>query len=160
MNNLSRLFGKHLKDDFYAFPQANVLAALSEKEIKKAKVGFRGKYMIKTARQILEKGGCKVYFQSLESHKSEEIHKKLKELPGVGNKIADCVLLFAFNRLERVPIDVWTRRILKHAFDINLQSKYTNLQNDAQNIFGKYSGYAFSFLFEYVRKYGKQSLSA
>ncbi len=147
IEKLSELFGEKFTDEYYAFPSIEKLATLNEDEIRCAGVGFRGKYMIQTAKRILTGD----LLNELNREDSKIAHEKLTELPGVGDKIADCVLLFAYNRYERVPIDVWTRKVFCKFYGCTPKAKYEDLQNLAYDLYGEYAGYAFSYLFEAMR---------
>lgn len=147
MDNLSRMFGEQIFKNFYTFPEIGTLAELTEEQIKEAKVGFRGKYMIRSAKMLMQDN----ILETLSQKDSDEAHENLKGLPGVGDKIADCVLLFALNRLERVPIDVWTKRILKKLYSFDPSDKYQVLQDRIYSLHEDFAGYAFSFLFEAAR---------
>jgi N-glycosylase/DNA lyase len=152
------MFGKRINQEFCQFPSLERIANLSEAQIKKAKVGFRGKYMIDTSKKLLKKSQKgEEFFSRLEKLDSSHAHKELKNFYGVGDKIADCFLLFSFHRLERVPIDVWTKRILQDMYSLDPDKKYSTLQDKIYQIHGEYSGYAFSFLFEYIRNNGERS---
>ena len=95
---------------------------------------------------------------------------ELLHLPGVGNKVADCVLLFSLEKLEAFPVDVWIKRVVQmyyaNCFDAtfidklsektSLSSKaYNRIGSFARDYFGKYAGYAQEYLFHFIRS--KQS---
>lgn len=148
VDTLSMMFGERVSEDYYKFPDVDVLAGLTEEEIKKAGVGFRGKYMISTSQELVKNN----ILDKISELEGNVAHDRLKEFHGVGDKIADCVLLFAYNRLDRVPIDVWTRRIFEKYYSRSCKDKYEELHECASALHGKYAGYAFSFLFEAIRK--------
>jgi len=87
----------------------------------------------------------------------------LRSLPGVGPKVADCVSLFAFDKLEAFPIDVWIRRVIYHIRGAGIPgtkdgtekpltvSEYTELSSFARRHYGKFAGYAQEYLFYYIR---------
>ena len=77
-----------------------------------------------------------------------EAQKKLRELDGVGPKVADCVLLFAFEKLEAVPVDVWIERILRTKY-LGGEKKlaYAKAGAYAREHFGMFAGYAQEYLF-------------
>lgn len=151
--NLANLFGKQITDKYFSLPEPEILAGLSEGEIMKAKVGYRGKYLIETADMLLNSN----LLSKIEEKKDTEAVNSLVQLPGVGKKVADCVLLFGFGRLNRVPIDVWIKRILVNLYGIDDNMKYDEMEDFAEKRLGKYAGYASHFLFEAARA-GKLSL--
>lgn len=148
IGKLSQMFGSEIASDFYSFPEPERIAGLSEKEIKKAGVGFRGKYMIEASKRVLENPDL---LNDIGVVDSSDARERLTGIPGVGDKISDCILLFGYNRIDRVPIDVWTRRIFTNLYGKDEKAKYEDLQNFAYEKFGQYAGYAFSFLFEEAR---------
>lgn len=148
VENLACLFGTQIGDQFSAFPDVKALADLSEEEIMKAKVGYRGKFIIETAGQLLKRD----ILNEVDGSKDEKAVELLTSLSGVGNKVADCVLLFAYNRFNRVPIDVWMKRILIKLYGQSEKAGYEKLEKFSQITFGKYAGYASHFLFELARK--------
>lgn len=150
IENLSKLFGEKIYGQYYKFPSADVLASLKEDEIMRAGVGYRGKYIIETSK-ILLNGNL---LNDVEKFSDEKAVEKLTALPGVGRKVADCVLLFSYHRLNRVPIDVWMKRILVNLYGRKNNAKYQDLENFSEKCFGKYAGYAAHFLFEDARKGG------
>ncbi|MBN1618725.1 hypothetical protein JW887_05305 [Candidatus Dojkabacteria bacterium] len=145
---MSQLFGTKLWKNFYAFPSLDKLATISEDEIRKAKVGFRGKYMLSAAQKINSYSNI----TNLKEYEPLLLRNQLKTFHGVGDKIADCVMLFSFNHLDRMPIDVWTRKVFNKLYNLNEKAKYDEVHDFAISKFGKYAGYAGSFLFEAARK--------
>ncbi|MDU3125391.1 MAG: 8-oxoguanine DNA glycosylase, partial [Finegoldia magna] len=82
---------------------------------------------------------------------NEELRKELIKLPGVGPKVADCIMLFSYNRHSTFPVDVWIKRVMEYLFikeetNKNLIAKY------ADDLFGDYAGYAQQYLFYYGRE--------
>jgi len=73
------------------------------------------------------------------------------ELPGVGPKVADCILLFAFGRTEVFPVDVWIKRVMEDLYIKETVSK-NQISTYAKNIFGDSAGYAQQYLFYYGRE--------
>ncbi len=74
--------------------------------------------------------------------------QKLLAYPGVGKKVADCILLFAFHHFEAVPVDVWIERIMQqHFLTRDLRLPYDRIADAARDIFGPYAGYAQEYLF-------------
>jgi N-glycosylase/DNA lyase len=78
-----------------------------------------------------------------------ELRKKLMELPGVGEKVADCVSLFGFGKLESFPIDVWMERALARLY--GRRGSYLRLREFAQERFGQYAGYAQEYIYHNER---------
>ena len=83
----------------------------------------------------------------------ENLRRDLVELPGVGEKVADCVSLFGFGRLESFPIDVWMERALKRLY--GQKGSYSKLRHFAADRFGKYAGYAQEYIYHNERMRGR-----
>lgn len=148
---------------FYAFPTPEVLANASLDELERCKLGFRAKRVQETARIVNSK---KIDFKALRRLDYEMAKDVLVQLPGVGNKAADCVLLFSMEKLEAFPLDVWMKRIVEthyaDHFDETFIKKvshrkslskkeYVEVSMFARNYFGKYAGYAQEYLFHFAR---------
>ena len=111
-----------------------------------ARVGFRDKRIVEASRMIYEgqlDGASKL--------DTEELRKKLIELPGVGPKVADCILLFAYHRRETFPVDVWIKRVMETLF-IKKEVPKKQVDDYARKYFGKNAGYAQQYLFYYGRE--------
>jgi N-glycosylase/DNA lyase len=166
VNNLSKQFGSEMTFDdyrFYAFPGPDSLANASVTELARCKLGFRAKNVQQAARQV-ENGS--ISFDELESMRYEAAKHELLKLPGIGSKVADCVLLFSLNKLEAFPVDVWIKRTIlnnyhEHFDDTFIQkastkksstsSEYRRISSFARGYFGEYAGYAQQYLFHNER---------
>lgn len=149
INKLSEQFGKKLVLDYaisHTFPTSKQLANTTEKELRKTGMGFRAKYVLKIAKIIERKN----FLEGLKKLDYIEAKNKLMALPGVGHKIADCVLLYSLDKLEAFPIDRWVRRIMHELyFDKKVSDEI--IGRFARDYFGKYAGYAQLYLFYYKR---------
>lgn len=129
----------------HTFPQPEQLARAGESELRNLGLGFRAPYVAETAR-IVAGGGLDL--ESLRLLSYVEAKEQLMELPGVGPKIADCVLLHSLDKLEAFPIDVWVRRALSEwYFPTEKPPPDRTLVTWAQEHFGLYAGYAQLYLF-------------
>lgn len=132
------------------FPDPCVLASCSEQELRDCLAGYRAPYLIKTAKYISTHPD---FLPSIAQMSYLDAKRALMVLSGVGPKVADCVLLFAFERLEAVPIDIRIRSIIEHQYApiIKFQKtgrySYDDLSLFCQEYFGPYAGYAQQFLF-------------
>ncbi|MGA2681372.1 MAG: DNA glycosylase [Candidatus Bathyarchaeia archaeon] len=148
---------------FYIFPTVESLSAASENGLKECGLGYRAKYVQATARKIRED---KINLDGLKSLPYLDARKALVEFPGVGLKVADCVLLFSLEKTEGFPVDVWIKRVLlthyAKEFPDELvkklsahpslsNSEYEKLNSFGRSYFGKYAGYAQEYLFHYER---------
>ena len=141
-----RKIGDHL---VYAFPSARRLAQASEKELLECKLGYRAKNLRGTAR-LVSSGHADLEAWSALS--DSELQKQLCVLPGVGPKIANCVMLFAYERLRAFPIDVWIERVLRqHYFSRRRKMTAQRLRQFSETYFGEHGGYAQQYLFHHAR---------
>lgn len=139
--------GEPLADGSHALPTWEAIAAAGEERLRAAKLGYRARYIHQTARFLAENPG---WLAVTEAAPTDEARIRLLELPGVGRKIADCVLLFGAGRLEAFPIDTWVEKILIRAY--GLQSwKLNQLQDFARIHYGDAAGYAQQYLFAAAR---------
>lgn len=148
IENLAEKYGTKMFCDnkiFYSFPQSGTIAAASVCDIRSCKVGYRDAYICGAAAMASENPGWQDAVRSLSY---PEAQKKLCELNGVGPKVADCVLLFAFEKFEAVPVDVWIERILRTKY-VGGEKKpaYAKAGAYAREHFGKFAGYAQEYLF-------------
>ena len=106
---LCRLFGQALPCGGHAFPAPEALAALEPEALAEVKTGYRAPYILDAARQVTE---GRIDLAALKSWPAGEIHKALLQIHGVGPKVADCVLLYGFGKVESYPMDVWMKRVM------------------------------------------------
>ena len=139
--------GNPLEDGSYTLPDWGSIANAGEQRLRSAKLGYRAKYIYKTALFLAERPG---WLEGTEAAPTQEARARLMELPGVGRKIADCTLLFGAGRLEAFPIDTWVGKILTRAYQLE-GLKQTQLQNFARIHFGTAAGYAQQYLFAAAR---------
>ncbi|MGB0408400.1 MAG: DNA-3-methyladenine glycosylase family protein [Opitutales bacterium] len=139
--------GEQLADGSHALPSWAQLAALGEDRLREAKLGYRARYIHQTALILAERGD---YLESVRTAPTEEARELLLQLPGVGRKIADCVLLFGAGRLEAFPIDTWVQKILTQAYGLN-NLKAEQLLDFARIHFGPSAGLAQQYLFAAAR---------
>lgn len=138
----------------YAFPTPDRLAQLSEADLRACKMGFRAPYLLQAARAVAE---GRINLAQLRGLSVDDARIELLRLAGVGRKIADCVLLFAYGFPEAFPVDVWIMKGLKQLYFPNRRVKPRKLQEFAQTHFGPHSGYAQQYLFHYLRNHWKPS---
>jgi len=146
--------GPAVEGPAHTFPSATKLATLTEADLRGCKMGFRAPYLLETAR-IIAKGTLKL--EELQGLPVEAARLKLIELPGVGRKIADCVLLFAYGFQSAFPVDVWILKALRQLYFPRRQVKMKKLHGFAANHFGPWGGYAQQYLFHYMRTNSRAS---
>jgi N-glycosylase/DNA lyase len=160
LENISKKFGKKIKfqnQEFFLFPNPKKLAKISINEITSCGVGYRAKF-IKEAAKIIDKK--EIDFDYLKKCDYQDAKKNMCQIPGVGNKVADCGLLFSLDKLEAVPLDRWIIRILgkyyAKKFEMGTKTitekQYNILHKKIVNHFGPFAGYSQQFLFKMERE--------
>jgi N-glycosylase/DNA lyase len=131
----------------YAFPTAEQIANASEAGLRACKMGFRAPNLLATAKRV---AAGEIDLGALASD-CETARTALVQLPGVGEKIANCVLLFAYGFQEAFPVDVWVRKALLQLYFPRRRPSPQRLMNFTRTYFGSNSGYAQQYLFHYMR---------
>ena len=160
LEKISQKFGDRVEfenQEFFLFPKPEKLAKASINEIKSCGVGYRAKFIKDASITTVLK---KIDFESLKKSNYQDAKKEICKIPGVGNKVADCVLLFSLNKLESFPLDRWMIRILEKYYSNKFQietktitkKQYEILHEKIVNHFGPYAGYAQQFLFKMERE--------
>jgi N-glycosylase/DNA lyase len=136
----------------FTFPSAERIAALTEPELRACALGYRAKNLLGTARRV---ASGEANLEKWSKLPDETLRERLCELPGVGAKVANCVMLFAYERLRAFPIDVWIERVLRQQY-FPRKRKLTGqqLRDFCDRYFGEHGGYAQQYLFHHARKGG------
>jgi N-glycosylase/DNA lyase len=148
---LRRRFGNRRKVSdhvVYTFPRAQRIARATENDLRECALGYRAKNLLTSAR-LVSSGECDLESWSVLS--DPDLREKLCSLPGVGAKIANCVMLFAYERLRAFPIDVWIERILKQQYFPRKKITEPRLREFSETYFGEHGGYAQQYLFHHAR---------
>lgn len=135
----------------WSFPNAERLAACTEADLRGCKMGFRAPYLLHTARMVT---GGEVDLERLRQMDLDTAREELIRFPGVGRKIADCVLLFAYGFPGAFPVDVWVLRALRELYFPRRRATPQRILNFTRNHFGPHAGYAQQYLFHYMRTMG------
>jgi len=144
----------------YAYPTPESLAQAGEAALRECRLGYRAKSLHLAAAQLQKKPD---FLDSARSATDTEVLKHLCSLHGVGEKIANCVLLFAYDRLCAFPIDVWIERVLRQSYDAWSDEKKvtkTDLAAFASEYFGENGGYAQQYLFHFARRNGRKAIDS
>jgi N-glycosylase/DNA lyase len=166
LNNIAHKFGEKIAldgNDFYTFPTCQKLAKATEQELASCGLGYRAKYAQATSKKICEEN---FDLERLKKKPYEEAKAALMDFPGVGAKVADCVLLFSLGKTEAFPVDVWVKRVVVNHYNEKLPSDlakklstkdslssgdYKKLNAFGRTYFGQYAGYAQEYLYHYER---------
>jgi N-glycosylase/DNA lyase len=143
------------RDVAHTFPSARRLSESSESELRKCALGYRAKNLVATARLV---GSGETNLDAWSALSDADLREKLCALPGVGAKIANCVMLFAYERLRAFPIDVWIERVLREKyFPQKGKATVQRLREFSESYFGEHRGYAQQYLFHYARMASRKS---
>ncbi len=134
---LCRLLGEE-RGGVYSFPTADAILNAGIEGLAPIKAGFRTKYIIDAAEKV---ASGEVSIERIKASNYSDALDELKKIKGIGDKVANCVLLFGFGFYEAFPIDVWVKRVIE---------KYYGSEFDVAH-FGKYAGIAQQYLFYYER---------
>jgi N-glycosylase/DNA lyase len=156
--------------DLYTFPSPQILSEVPEHDLEEMQryedhlpedfifknnlqacgVGYRAKYIIKAARMIQSE----INMSKLSNMKYEKAFDTVLELPGVGPKVADCILLYGFGMGQAFPVDVWIKRIIEHLYFPGEELKPQEVREFGMERYGAWAGYIQLYLFHYARKSG------
>jgi len=165
LRNLSRKFGKKIEwnnNTFYTFPTLKTLSTISQSELLHCGFGYRAEYVRKTVKSIVDQEIDMKLIKDSDYTKSKQ---EILKLSGVGEKIADCILLFSFDKIEAFPMDTWIIKLFQEklgrmiVLDSELKindkitpSQYRLVSKKIREHYGKYSGYAQQFLYYSIRE--------
>ena len=138
----------------FAFPTFARIAETTEAELRACKMGFRAPYLLATAKMLVNK---EVVLENLHRCSVDEARSELLKFHGVGNKIADCVLLFAYGFQSAFPVDVWIMKALRELYFPKRRVKLERLRKFSKTHFGLNAGYAQQYLFHYMRTRNRSS---
>ncbi len=148
LNNIALKYGKKVmfnNKEYYLFPQYKYLKDVKESDLRECKVGFRDKYL----KNIIDKlNNNELDLDSFYSMDTKEALDKLMENIGIGPKVASCILLFAYQKYDVFPVDTWVKKVMKTKYNIEGEK---NIRSFASITYGKYSGIAIQYLFNYGR---------
>lgn len=131
---------------YYAFPTPEALFEVSLEALKVKGMGYRNKAIYETVHKIVNEGIC---LKDVGKMNDGQAKVFLKEFYGVGDKVADCTLLFAFEKKNAFPVDTWVKRLLRELYQVeDVNKAYAAF---VASYFTEYAGYAQQYLFYYMR---------
>ncbi len=134
--------------EFYTFPTPEKIANLTLEDLGVIKAGYRDKYILDARDKFLS---GEISEDKLKTLSYADAKKELMKIKGVGNKVADCILLFGLSKRESFPVDVWVKRVMEH-FYFDGEKSISLIEDFAQKTFGDLGGYAQQYLFFYARE--------
>jgi len=148
--DLRARFGRGVRGvDARVYPEAATVAAATEDELRACGLGYRAKHLRATA--VLVASG-RVNLEAMRLLDDESLRESLCGLPGVGRKVANCVMLFGFERLSAFPVDTWVARIMRqHYWRGGAKASPCVIEGRMAPRFGRHAGYAQQYLFHHAR---------
>ncbi|MCL2488430.1 MAG: DNA-3-methyladenine glycosylase 2 family protein [Oscillospiraceae bacterium] len=137
IQRLCGLCGERLPGGGFSFPSPAALSGLSVEDLAPLRSGFRARYILDAARRVHD---GRVDLCALESLPTEQCYAELEKILGVGRKVADCVMVYGYHRLEALPRDVWVRRAMAELFPAGMPEEIL-----------PYAGVAGQYLFHWIR---------
>lgn len=148
LNNIAKNYGEKVtfnEKEYYLFPQYKNLKDVSAQDYRNCKVGFRDKYL----KAMVDKlNNNEIDLDEFYELDTKEALAKFMENVGIGPKVESCILLFAYQKYDVFPIDTWVKKVMKNDYGIEGEK---NIREFAIKTYGKYSGIAIQYLFNYGR---------
>lgn len=148
LNLLSLKYGEKINfnnKEYFLFPTYDKLKNISVDDFRSCKVGFRDKYLYEIIRNIETNN---LDLNEINNMNSEDALKYLIKFKGIGNKVASCILLFAYQKFDVYPIDTWVKKFMKEDYNIEGEE---NIRKFTYNTYKEYSGLAIQYMFNYKR---------
>lgn len=136
---IRQTFGKNM-GEYYTFPTAQELSKATEQDFKNMGAGYRAKYLVEATKQL-----ANADYESLRKMPTDELNKYLLTIMGVGQKVADCIMLFAFSKGNVFPVDTWIEKVYCSYF--KEEHNRVIIRKNLLNTFGENSGYIQQYLF-------------
>ncbi|MGB9694568.1 MAG: DNA-3-methyladenine glycosylase 2 [Caldisericaceae bacterium] len=150
LNMLAEMAGKsieHKGEIYYAFPTSTELRKLANKDLGLLHLGFRERFLKGFIEQYDEE-----FFEQLSNKSFDQKRDALLRIKGVGEKVAQCILLFGFGELSAFPVDVWIERAMKELFSVSKNAR--KVTEEGRRIFGESAGYAQQYMYYFIRSFG------
>ncbi|MDW7732167.1 MAG: DNA glycosylase [Methanolobus sp.] len=148
-------YGEEIEEGYYSFPEPHSLVHACDDDLRACKLGFRGGRVIKAARHVEEENLVLDDIFELDYNAAKQ---RLMFLEGIGEKVADCILLFAFEKMEAFPVDTHVEKVVRtvyghHDFFSGTVTK-SKIGDWGRMYFGRYCGYAQQYFFYQKRLEG------
>ena len=159
LQNICKKFGTKIRfeeREFFLFPEPGILAKAKNNDLLKCGLGYRSKSVKEAASAVIS---GEIDFDYLKKTNYQIAKESLVKIFGIGNKIADCIMLFSLDKLEAFPLDRWMIRVLQKYYSDKFpmtnktitEKTYESLHNEIVEHFGPYAGYSQQFLFKMER---------
>lgn len=147
VEGFARLFGDEIEfkgSKYYSFPDVTKVKDITKEDLKELKIGYRDEYIIDAIKKV---SSGEISYEELVKLPYKEAKEKLLTVKGIGNKVADCILLFSLLKFEAFPVDTWIKKAMAELY--NLKEK--EIKDYSKINFGDYSGFAQQYIFYYIR---------
>lgn len=152
IERMSKKYGKKIifrGEDYYTFPTPKEMQFAKVEDLRALGLGFRDVRVYETIRRTLSK---EIDLEKIIKERNvDDLKKYLLEIPGVGPKVADCIMLFSLKKYEVFPVDVWVRRVISELYFENKEQKPKDIQQFAKDRYGNLAGLAQQYLFYWRR---------
>lgn len=155
IERLATKYGKKIvwnNKNYYTFPTPEELSKANVEDLRNLGLGFRDKRVFETTKMVMEN---KINLEDLKNEKDIcALKEKLLKIPGIGPKVADCVMLFALRKFEVFPIDVWVKRVMNDLYiksENEAKVNHKEIDKLAKDKFGSLAGLAQQYLFYWRR---------
>jgi N-glycosylase/DNA lyase len=148
---ISKIYGEKLEmdgEEYYSFPEVSKLTQSSLEHLEVCKGGFRCKYILNSSRMI---GEGEINLNEIPQLDTDRAREELMKFPGVGPKVADCVLLYSGTKYDVFPTDVWVKRVMEELY-FKREAGFKEIQDFAGKYFGNLAGFAQQYLFYFARE--------
>lgn len=149
IENISRAYGQKIiwnEKEYYKFPTPKELSKATVAELRTLNLGFRDKYVYNATRMVYT---GEINLEEIEKMNYEKAKKELMKIQGVGEKVADCILLFSMRKRKAFPVDTWIKKVMSQLYNESKDIK--KISAFAESKFGEYGGIAQQYLFYYMR---------
>lgn len=138
---------KYNGEDVYSFPEIDSLSKITEEDFRKYGAGYRAPYLVYSSEKLKNEFD----YDSYAALTSLELSLELQSYKGIGEKVANCIMLFAFSRWDSFPIDTWIKKAIEH-FEISEEKNLKKLNKELVEKFGNLSALVQQYLFYYMRE--------
>lgn len=150
IENISKEYGEKTifkGEEYYLFPTPEQLSKANMEDLRALNLGFRDKYIYSATRLVLS---GEVNLEDICKMTYKDAKKELIKIPGVGEKVADCILLFSMKKREAFPVDTWIKKVMAELYVDSKNIK--KISEYAEKRFGEYAGIAQQYLFYWKRE--------
>lgn len=152
IERISKSYGNKIDfqgKEYYTFPSPEQLSKVSISDFRALGLGFRDVRVFETVQKTLS---TEINLEKLKSETDvEKLRDELLKIPGVGPKVADCIMLFSLQKYQVFPVDVWVRRVISELYFENKEQQPKAIQKFAKEYYGNLAGLAQQYLFYWRR---------